>query len=192
MNRKIILFMIFSMFGPVNMSAQQFTIGVKLSGISIHPKGSYNVHLQRFNLDKKGIFVLNPGISLGFEYFLYKDILSIKFVQMLYADCCAQFAGFTHIGARHKIFSNENHLINGGIGPTFVYRRSWYKLDGYIDDFVFFKGGPEDKWQWRFIWYGGEMEYNYSVNGETNLSLSIIPALPALIQLSIGAGLNGY
>jgi hypothetical protein len=189
---RIITLVILLLFCQIKLSAQTYTIGVKITGLSIHPKGSYNAHLEKFKLDRKGVFVFNPGIAVSFEYFLYKDIFSIKFSQALYADCCAQFAGYTHVGFRHKLFDYEKHQLNGGLGPTFIYRRSWYKLDGYIDDFIFFHGGPEDNWQWKFIWYGGEVEYNYHINEETDLSLTIVPAIPALVDLNIGVRIKRY
>jgi len=191
-NRKIIILIFLLLSCQAYVFAQQFTIGIKITGLSIHPKGSFNAHLEKFKLDKRGVFVLNPGIAISFEYFIYKDTLSIKFIQALYADCCAQFAGFTHLGFRHRIFKYENHQLSGGLGPTFIFRRNWYKLDGYIDDFAFFKGGPENDWQWRFIWYGGDIEYNYYINEKTDLSVTIIPAVPALIDVNIGARIKGY
>ena len=188
MSRFIII--LFLSFSAVNLSAQHFSFGVKLTGLSIHPKGSTNAHLMKYKFDNKGVLVFNPGIRLHFEYFFYKDIFSVKIEQGLYADCTNQFAGFSHIGLRGRIFQNDNHSFNGGIGPTFFFRRNWYKLNGYIYEFEYFNGNPEDNFQWKFIWYGGEFEYNYRINEKIELSTSIVPCVPPYIPLVLSFGLK--
>jgi len=187
---KFVFIIFFAFFPIIHLSAQKFTVGVKLTGLSIHPKGASNARLFKYKLDDKGVFVFNPGIRISFEYFFYKDIFAVKIEQGLYADCANQFAGFTHIGFRGKIFQIDKHSFNGGIGPTFFFRKNWYKLDGYIEDFDFFKGNPEDNWQWCFIWYGGEFEYNYKINKTTELSTSIVPCIPPYIPLILSSGLR--
>jgi hypothetical protein len=176
---RLLLIIIFSV---VYSSAQQFTIGLKLTGLSIHPGGNKNANIMKYKLDNKGIFVFNPGIRLGFEYFFYKDIVSIKIEQGLYKDCANQFAGFTHVGLRGKMFQIEKHSLNGGMGPTFFFRKNWHKLDGYKHDVKSFKGEPEDNWQRWFIWYGGEFEYNYEINEMVELSTSFVPFVPSVIS----------
>ncbi|GHV76842.1 hypothetical protein AGMMS49942_16630 [Spirochaetia bacterium] len=184
---KILFIISFTFLSIINVSAQQFTIGLKLTGLSIHPKGALNAHLMPYKLDKRAIFVINPGIVLSFEYFFYEDIASVKIEQAIYKDCCNQAAGFTHIGVRGRIFQIEKHSLNGGIGPTFIYRKNWYKLEGYNDAFDFFKGGDaKSDWQWRFIWWGGEFEYNYRLTETTELSFTIVPFIPELIELYFG------
>jgi hypothetical protein len=136
--------------------------------------------------DQRGIFVLNLGVEICVEYFIYKDIVSVKFIQALYADCCQKFGGFTHLGLRGRIFKFGQHSLYGGIGPTFIYRKNWYALEGYDDSFSFFRGKPEDIWQYRFLWYGGEFEYNYEINNHFSLSTSFVPGFPDLTNLSFG------
>jgi hypothetical protein len=191
MLKSIFLFIIIFTFFLVGHSvAQQFTVGIKLTGLSIHPAGATNASLMKYKLDENGVFVFNPGIRLNFEYFFYKNIASIKIEQGLYLDCANQFAGFTHIGLRGRIFETEKHSLNGGIGPTIFFRKNWYKLDGYIDDVENFKGSPEDNWQWWFILYGGEFEYNYKINEMKELSTSIVPFIPPFVPLVMSSGLR--
>jgi len=187
---KFLFAVFFTFFSAIYISAQQFTVGIKLTGLSVHIGGAANANLMKYKLDNKGIFVFNPGVRLSFEYFFYKDIFSIKIEQGLYADCANQFAGFTHIGLRGKIFQIEEHSLNGGIGPTYFFRKNWYKLAGYNDDFEFFKGSPGDIWQWGFMWYGGEFEYNYKVNEMVELSTSIVPCIPPYVPLIMSYGLR--
>lgn len=141
-------------------------------------------------LDSGGVLVLNRGLTFNVEVFLWEDIVSVKFIQGLYSDCLARFAGFTHIGLRGRIFELGQHSLNGGIGPTLLYRRNWYEVDGYDDSFSFFRGSPRDYWQRRFIWYGGEFEYNYAIDEKRVISTSFVPGYPDLMNLSIGLRLN--
>jgi hypothetical protein len=168
------------------VQANDLFIGLKFFGLSIHPKGALNSQYMPLKFDKKGIFVLNTGITLNIEYFIYKDIVSIKFIQGLYADCVQKLGGFTHLGFRARIFEYEKHSLYGGIGPTFIYRKNWYSLEDYDDNFSFFHGKPEDIWQYRFLWYGGEFEYNYEINNNFSVSTSFVPGFPDLANLSIG------
>jgi hypothetical protein len=187
---KFLFIIFFTFFLVIYLSAQQFTVGIKLTGLSVHPGGATNANLMKYKLDDNAIFVFNPGVILSFEYFFYKDIFSIKIGQGLYADCANQFAGLTHIGLRGRIFEIGKHSFNGGIGPTIFFRKNWYKLDGYIDDVENFKGSPEDNWQWWFILYGGEFEYNYKVNEMIELSTSIVPCIPPYVPLIMSFGLR--
>jgi len=187
---KFLIIILFSFFSVIYLSAQQFSVGIKLTGLSIHPVGAANASLMKYKLDDKGVFVFNPGIRLSFEYFFYKDIFSVKIEQGLYADCANQFAGFSHIGLRGKIFQIEKHSLNGGIGPTFFFRKNWYKLEGYNDDYELFRGNREDNWQWGVIWYGGEFEYNYRVSEMIEMSTSIVPCIPPYVPLIMSYGLR--
>ena len=112
--------------------------------------------------------------------------VSIKSAQAFYGDCILKFAGFSHVGFRFKIFETGKHSLNGGIGPTLIYRKNWYDADGYDDTFSFFKGDEEDYWQWRFLWYGGEFEYNYNLTRNVDLSITFVPGFPDLISFGFG------
>lgn len=170
--------------------AGTFSVGLKYFGLSVHPKGAVNASLMPLKLDKNGIFVFNLGASANAEYFIWHDIVSVKAVQAFYSDCIGQFAGFSHIGFRARIFKIGSFSLNGGIGPTFIYRKNWYKVPGYDDAFSFFYGEKDDEWQHRFLWYGGEFEFNYLIARSTELSFSVIPGGFDLINFSFGVRYN--
>jgi len=136
-------------------------------------------------LDNKAVLVVNIGAMASYERFFSKDKFSIKIVQAAYSDCVSKFGGFTHLGFRGVIFKTKRHLLNGGIGPAFVYRRSWYEIPGY-QNLKYFKGENDDTWQYKFLWYGGEFEYNYKWNEKSDFSLTFIPGYPKLMSLSAG------
>ena len=163
----------------------QSNLNLKFFGLSLHPRGDKNAKLMPLNPDKKGYLVLNLGGSLGYEHFLKPGKFSIKAIQALYSDCAAQLGGFTHLGARWVIFKNQKHSLNGGLGPTLVYRHNWYELEGYQDS-GYFNGKVTDTWQYKFIPYAGELEYNYKISDQYELSTGFVPGYPDLISLSVG------
>jgi len=128
---------------------------------------------------------MNFGAVVVYEKFLIKDIISIKVVQAMYADCAARLGGFSHIGLRGKILKRGKHSLFGGIGPTLVFRRNWLEMNGYVNQNRF-QGGVNDKWQYLFLWYGGEIEYKYAITDKLDLSVSFIPGYPDLMSLAIG------
>ncbi len=173
----------------LNLKAQN-SIGMKFFGLSIHPKGEKeNAHLMPNRLDKDGILVMNFGGVVSYEHFIFKDIISVKFVQALYSDCAARMGGFSRLGLRGTILRKGKHTLSGGIGPTIIYRRNWLELNGYVNQNRF-KGTIEDKWQHLFLWYGGEFEYKYSINEKLDISCNFIPGYPDLMSLSFGINLN--
>jgi len=168
----------------------QNNIGIKYFGRSIHPKGEHeNSFLMPNKLDKNGYLVMNFGAVVSYEYFIVEERVSLKIAQALYSDCAARLGGFTHIGIRGRILKKGKHTISGGIGPTIVYRRNWLELDGYINQNRF-KGDEDDKWQYLFLWYGGEFEYKYAINNKVDVTSSFVPGYPDLMSLSFGISIK--
>jgi hypothetical protein len=122
---------------------------------------------------------------LSYEKFWKPQKYSVKAIQALYTDCAALLGGFTHIGVRAMIFQKNKHALSGGLGPTFIYRRNWYRLPGYQDS-GFFNGSPGNQWQYKFIPYAGELEYNYQLSNKVDFSTTFVPGYPSLISLSFG------
>ena len=163
----------------------QDNIGIKFFGLSFHPLGEHkNAHLMPNKLDENAYFVLNLGGILSAEKFVSK-IASVKLIQAFYADCATQFGGFSHIGIRFQIFSIEKHTLSGGIGPTFIFRKNWQKLENYTNPNTF-KGDKDSRWQYLFLWYGGEFEYKYELNNKLDLTTSFVPDYPDLMSISFG------
>ncbi|MGI5099750.1 hypothetical protein E4N70_05640 [Treponema vincentii] len=174
----------------VPLFAHDFSFGVKLFGLTIHPIGALNYPLFPLKLDSEGFVVFNPGVTLNAEYFVWRDIISIKAVQGLYGDCVMQFAGFSHIGFRIRFLKIKRFSMNVGIGPTFLYKRSWYRLPGYNDSLEAYKGTKDEDWQYLFYWYAGEIETNIQVNDNFDVSITVIPGVPDIINISTGFRYN--
>ena len=80
--------------------------------------------------------------------------------------------------------------MNVGIGPTFLYKRSWYRLPGYNDSLEAYKGTKDEDWQYLFYWYAGEIETNIQVNDNFDVSIAVIPGVPDIINISTGFRYN--
>ena len=185
MNKWILLALTF--IGSFSAQAQyKRNLNFKYFGLTFHPRGDDNAELMPLNPDGKGYLVFNIGGSVAYEQYFVQDKFSVKAIQALYADCAMQFAGFTHLGVRAVIFQIGRHSLNGGLGPTLVFRRNWSDLEGYNSNTSFFGGDPNDKWQYKMIWYAGEFEYNYRLSDRADFSTSFVPGYPNIMSLSFG------
>jgi hypothetical protein len=166
-----------------DISPYKNAVTVKFFGLSVHLKESPYPEIFPNRLDNKGYVTFNYGAIIGYERFVARDVISVRIEQGVYADCAAELAGFTHIGWRGLIFRKNRHSLNGGFGPTLVYRRDWNNIEQYVDDGYFKRSG---KFQYKFYWYGGEFEYNYKLKKNTDLSVNLVPGLPELVSFGIG------
>lgn len=181
---KIRIVILISLFSIAALA--QDNIGLKYFGLTIHPNGEKaNANLMPYRFDKHAYFVLNLGAAAMYEKFLWSDIISAKVIQGVYADCAVRWGGFSHLGVRVKIFKRPRHSFYCGLGPTFIYRKNWASFPGYINSNRL-KGGPDDKYQYVFIWFGGEIEYKYVINDKFDLGVSMIPGYPVMINFSFG------
>jgi len=185
MSKRIAIFGLLCLLGFA-LNAQSYNIGIKYFGINIHPVGDINAELMPIKLGSNGFLVPSFGAMLSFEKYLWRDIIALELAMANYTDCTLQFAGFAHLGFRIKIFTIGRHELNGGIGPTFIFRQSWYRLEGYDDTNNFYGGNEDDDWQMRFIVYGGEIEYNYRLKDGLDFSLTFVPGIPILMSFAFG------
>ncbi len=160
----------------------QVVFGIKFIGITAHVKKSPHPHLYKYKLDKNGVFVPNSGVMFSVEFNVYRDKLAIEITQGVFYDCAVQPAGFTHLGFRANVQHNENVFCFGN-GPTLFYRHDWKNLPGYVDEGLFKRFS---KWQYRFFWYAGEIEYNVKMSDQNFMSLSLIPGYPEFFTLTAG------
>jgi hypothetical protein len=158
-------------------------ITLKFFGLSMHLKESPYPEIFPNRIDKKGYFVFNYGGIVGYERNVFRHKFSLRIEQGLYADCAGSLAGFTHVGWRSVIFNRNRHSLNGGIGPTLVYRRDWNGIKGYEDNGYFNRKGD---WQYKYYWYGAELEYNYQLKESLDLSINLVPGFPELVSIGVG------
>ena len=167
----------------ITLSAKsQITLNVKYIGLSGHLKDSPHPQLYQRKLDKEGFAVLNIGTVIGVEKSYFRDWFSFKFVQGILSDCASQPAGFTHFGVRFT-FNKDKHFFSIGNGPTFFYRKDWNDLSGYVDEGLFERN---EKYQYIFFWYAGEVEYNYRISEKLDIGVTFIPGPPEFFTIAPG------
>jgi hypothetical protein len=177
------LLLVFFTFIALQASAQWF-VGVKLMGISIHTDDNVNGHLYEAAIGKKNRLAFHFGFALTGEYMI-NNWLSLKMDQAMFRDCAGKFAGMSMFNVRYT--QDLNRLGNGsvGLGPFFYYRKSWTSIPGYTDE-GYFKESSNKKWQSKFVWYGGEVEYNYPISPTVDWSTNVLPGIPVVIAVASG------
>lgn len=164
--------------------AAQWFIGMKFMGLTFHPGANANKQFYDVTLGKNKKFVLNFGGAVTLEYMFYPNV-SVKLDQALFRDCAGQFAGMTMLNLRYTVGLGKPGNGSGGLGPFFYYRRNWNCFDGCIDEGYFRESGNR-KWQTKFVWYGGELEYNYPVSEDWDISVNFFPGIPVVYALAPG------
>jgi hypothetical protein len=171
-----------------SISAQD-SFTAKYFGLTIHPFGDRTAELQPYKFDSKARFVGNVGVFLGYDKFIYKDLISVKLIQGIFIDCSAGNAGFTHLGIRALAFENEKNRLYLGIGPTYIYRESWTRFEEIYNSSGWFNVSQTKnfgKIQHKFVWYGLDIEYDRILNEHNSLTFSCTPGVPLAIILSVG------
>jgi hypothetical protein len=184
--KKAALILLVLMLAPT--SRAQETLTLKYFGLAIHPFGDKTAHLQPNKLDEKARFVLNFGLFVGYEKFLYEDLFSVKAIQSITSDCSNGLASISHLGLRLLLMKTKKHRVYFGIGPTLIMRDSWtrfgddYESSGFFNEYTSQRLGEI---QWKFIPYAFEFEYDYVFSDKNQLSVSFTPAVPAM-TLAVG------
>jgi len=167
-----------------NNQRGSFYLSLQFVGFTFHPTGGNTPEIYPLKLDKKAYFVLEVGLALNLDYYL-NDNLFIRTSVAHYRDCAFVPAGYFHVGIRGTILKKGKHQIIGGIGPTLLYREDWHQFSEYKGD-EFYTNHIYNKWQYRFIVYGGEFEYLYKLNDKIELQYSLIPGIPIVMTSKIG------
>jgi len=167
----------------------QSAFTVKYFGLTIHPFGDKTAHLQPKKLDPNAVFVLNKGLFVGYEKFLYEDLISVKFIQGVMTDCSDGLAEVSHLGIRATLLQSDKHRFCFGIGPTLIVRESWTRFGKDYTSSGFFNETYSNRLgalQWKFVPYAFELEYDYCITPKVNLSVSLTPGIPLANIISIG------
>ena len=163
----------------------QGNVGLRFVFGTWHPKANKMAFLMPHRLDPGAHFVPNWGLIGSYQYYFHKQRWSVKVAQGMYSDCAQLFAGHTHVGFRLNVLNSNRHFLEIGFGPTLVYRQTWYRFPGYVQETGLLKN--TDNWQWNFVWYGGELEYDYKLSQHFDLTLNAIPGPPDFVTFGLGA-----
>ena len=171
---------------PVGRAGAQSSVGLWFVTATVHPYGEKMAFLMPARVDDRAYLVFNWGFVGSYQRYFYKKRWSVKFAQGAYSDCAELFAGHTHIGLRINVLNGRKNSLELGFGPTLVYRKSWYRFPGYVQDHNLLLKTSGD-WQWNFIWYGGEIEYVRHISPQWDLSFHVIPGPPKFFTFGFGS-----
>lgn len=160
----------------------QVSIGIKVMGLTFHPKPSPHPQLYPNGWDAKGKWVQIGGLFITAEWEMVPNRLALHAAQGLMLDCSNQFAGFSHIGVK-GLYRQGRHTLGASMGPSWFYRKTWLDIPGYVDEGLF---AYNTNWQHSFYWYAGSIEYDYRISPTHSLSANLIPGWPEVMVFSGG------
>ncbi len=184
---KAVLFVWFFLLSLTSIGQETFTL--KYFGMTIHPFGDRTANLQPYKLDKNARFVANFGGFVGYEKFVFKELISVKFIQGVFTDCSAGWQSVTHLGVRGLMYENSKYRAYLAVGPTFIVRESWTRFGEEYNSSGYFKVKTTDRLgviQQKLVWYGMEMELDRIIDENNSVSLSFTPGIPMAVVFSIG------
>ncbi|MFM2268328.1 MAG: hypothetical protein RL757_1769 [Bacteroidota bacterium] len=166
----------------------------QMMGLTYHPGGGSFPKSYPLRLDDAARWVLTPGIAIGYDWsaahykWIPKWLAERTFFRAsgsYYRDCAYFHAGYVHLGARVELLRWGRHRFNFGMGPVFLFRGDWHKIEGYRGG-DFFDNRVYKDWQYRLFPFGGEAEYLLRLNKNISLQYSIVPGYPTLIVSRLG------
>lgn len=160
----------------------QVSIGIKVMGLTFHPKPSPHPQLYPDGKDAQGKWVQIGGLFFTAEWEVVPNRIALHAAQGVMLDCGNQFAGFSHIGVK-GLLRHGPHTLGASMGPSWFYRKSWRDMPGYVDEGLF---AYNEKWQHSFYWYAGSIEYDYRLSEQNSLSVNLIPGWPEVFVASAG------
>lgn len=181
--KRTLLLLLFCSCIVLPCSAQWF-IGVKLMGVSIHTDDNKNGNLYKAAIGKHHRVAFHFGLAVTTEY-KFNNWISAKVDQVAFRDCAGKFAGMTMFNLRGTADLGKGGDLSAGMGPFWYYRKSWFTVEAYEDD-GYFKTSRNEKWQTKFVWYGGEVEYNYPITETLDWSTNVLPGIPVVIAVASG------
>lgn len=167
------------------VKAQIWSVGIYINGINVHLKKPVNPDLYHRAISKNKRLVYNIGGGLRIAYYL-NHYAGITITQVLVPqDCGNKFFGLTHAGIflTTKYFNQSKHEVLLIGGPILFYRKNWNSLPGYKDDQLMAQ--TKNKiWQYKFVWHGGFLEYQYQYNKSNTAGIHVMPGIPELLSIS--------
>lgn len=177
------------LLGICVVGKSQFTVGIKIGGLAFHQQ-KIAPNYYKLSLDKKGHWVGYLGLSFTAGY-SFNPYVGIKLIQsILPYDCAGRFSAITHIGIdlddRIIGLKDEKHNLSVSIGPLFYYRKNWKTVPNYYEDEGFMKLSKNEKWERKFVFYGGQIQYDFYFNNRQAVSTNFLPGYPYIYTFMTG------
>ena len=165
---KILLSILFISFSIGLFS--QSSIEFKLTTIGLHPDKSLRQDplMYENRIDDNGNFILEPGLMISYQKYIYLAALSFQFSQGFYSDAAAKLAGTTNILLKYKFYHKYKFAVSLGMGPSLSYRKDWNNISQYIDNDGYTVNGS---WQTKWM-FGAEFSFYYYNGNKGDYSLS--------------------
>ncbi|MEN8119991.1 MAG: hypothetical protein ABFS35_06580 [Bacteroidota bacterium] len=159
----------------------QSNVNIKLTNLSYQFTDN-NLELANRKIGESGKLAFEPGLIFAYESFATATA-SIKVAMALYYDKASKLAGFPQVMIRFRLFNAYKHSMSMGFGPALYFRQTWATMEGYDDDDIYTNSGD---WQYKMAWLSGELEYNYYLSKNSNLSVSLNLINPESVGLALG------
>jgi hypothetical protein len=172
----------------------QFSLGVTIGGLALHGQKSENAKYYPLKMDRNGYAIFFGAISVSASYRI-NDYFGVKAVHsFIIHDSAGKRAGISHLGLElhDDLFGMKNpvHQFSHSIGPFWYYRKGWSDLDGYQNDPLFITMDADQRWERKFVWYGGFTRYNLKIDSQNDFALDFLPGFPFIYALSAGINKN--
>jgi len=162
----------------------RFAANALFTGLSFHPDGGENEGYPR-QLDDKAFWVLILGGQIDADMYLHRYFL-LRASTSVYRDCADVWSGFYHFGPRLNLPLGPRFVFRIGIGPTLLWRENWLGVvPGYTKDSFYGKATRGD-YQTKFIWYGGDLDFEWKLTPKVSLLYGNIPGWPEVITSNLG------
>jgi hypothetical protein len=189
MKKFLLLLAFFVHFGILS----QVSFGIKFGGLAVHHQ-KVDPNYYRLSIDKKGRFVGYLGVSFVATYHI-NQYLGIKFIQTIMPfDCAGKRSGITHLGIdfQDRIIGIQNttHQLSASFGPLIYYRKNWHQVANYTPNHQFVKQNKKGNWERKFIWYAGQIQYDFSIDERHAISTNFFPGYPHIYTFNTGIQLT--
>ncbi len=169
----------------MKVNAQMWSIGIYINGINAHLKKPLNPNLYHRTFTKNKRIVYNLGGGMRISYYI-TPAAGLTITQLILPkDCGNKFFGMTHAGIflSTRYFNESRHEGLLIMGPMLFYRKNWNALNAYIDDQLM-QQSKNKKWQYKFVWHGGFLEYQYHYDNFNAAGIHVMPGIPEIISIS--------
>ena len=166
--------------------SHKWSFGIYFNGLNFHIKKPINPEHFHRALSKNKKLVYNGGIGFRIGYYLNKYGGITLTQAILPKDCANKMFIMSHVGVfiSTSTILNTKHEIQLIGGPTIFIRQSWRSLKDYESDNLM-KLTKNKLWEYKYIWYGGFMEYKYHYNKTNSFGFHVTPGIPEIISLSL-------
>ncbi len=168
-------------------ATNRFGANLLFTGLTYHPGGADHPEDYPRKFDKGGYWVLLLGAEGDFDWYAYRYLL-VRGSIALNRDCADVWGGFFHLGPHFNLPIGEKFAFRIGIGPTLIWRQNWNGVvSTYHGDRFYGRTPTNDDFQSKFLWYAGNMEFEWKIRPNVSLIFSNIPGWPQTLTSSVGA-----